>query len=77
MPAYTLEQAQAQLQTYLDAETRLLTGGQSATLHNGNQLTLADLGQVQAGIRLWESRVSALQQSAAGRGRCRNVSPRW
>lgn len=77
MPAYTIEQARERLQAYLDAEERLLTGGQSATLPNGNQVTLADLGRVQEGIRLWESRVAGAEQAAVGRGRCRNVAPRW
>lgn len=77
MPAITLDQAQAQLAAYLAAEEKLLTGGQSATLPNGNQLTLAELSQVQAGIKLWESRVNALEQTSLGRRRCRNVSPGW
>lgn len=76
MPAITLETAQAKLAAYLAAEEKVLTG-QSATLPNGNQLTLADLSKIQAGVKLWEGRVDVLLNSAAGRGRCRTVSPRW
>jgi len=76
MSAFTLEQAQAQLDAYIAAETKVL-GGQSAQLPNGNQLTLADLATIQAGIKLWAQRVNELSNRAAGRTRCRTVSPGW
>lgn len=76
MPAITLETAQAKLASYLAAEEKILTG-QSATLPNGNQLTLADLSKVQEGVKLWAARVDELQNRASGRGRCRTVAPGW
>lgn len=76
MAAFTLETAQAQLAAYLAAEEKVLLG-QSASLPNGNQLTLADLGAVQAGVKLWAARVAELENRAAGRTRCRTVAPRW
>ena len=76
MPAITLETAQAQLAAYLAAEEKVLLG-QSATLPNGNHLTLADLSKIQAGVKLWEGRVDVLLNKATGRGRCRTVSARW
>lgn len=76
MPAITLETAQAKLAAYLAAEEKILTG-QSAQLANGNQLTMADLSKVQAGVKLWEQRVDVLENKALGRGRCRTVSARW
>lgn len=76
MPAITLETAQAQLAAYLVAEEKALLA-QSAGNSNGNQVTLAELASIQAGIKLWESRVNVLENKAAGRGRCRTVAPSW
>jgi len=76
MSGITLAQAETQLAAYLAAEEKVLLG-QSAQLANGNQLTLADLASIQAGIKLWNGRVAELSNRASGRGRCRNVSPGW
>lgn len=70
MAGITLAQAQAQLDAYLAAETKVLAG-QSYTIA-GRSLTRADLAQIQKGIELWNSRVVQLS-SGAGRSRGRTV----
>ena len=60
--ALTLEQAQARLQAYLDAEEAVLTG-QAYRMDMGGssrQLTRADLSSIQKGISLWEGRVARI-----------------
>lgn len=75
MAAITLETAQAQLDAYIAAETKVLLG-QAATV-DGRTLTLADLNAIQRGIALWASRVDVATHAASGRGRCRTVAPGW
>ena len=71
MAGITLAQAQAQLDAYLAAETAVLQG-QSYQIA-GRSLTRADLDSIQAGITLWNDRVSQLAVKSAGRGRTRTV----
>lgn len=74
MAGITLEQAEAQLASYLAAETAVLTG-QSYEI-NGRKLTRADLDSIQAGITAWNSRIVSLSAGLGGRGRARTVVPR-
>lgn len=75
MAGITLAQAEAQLQRYLDAETKVLAG-QKVEI-DGQSLTRANLDGVQAGIKIWNARVQELTDKATGRGRARTVSPSW
>lgn len=75
MPALTLAQAEAKLAAYLAAEEKILLG-QTVEI-DGERLTRANLEAVQRGVDLWNKRVQALTQSAAGRGRARTVAPSW
>lgn len=65
MAGITLEQAEARLTAYLDAEERLLTGHVSTKIGD-KEFRRADLEQVQAGIKLWESRVARLSRTTSG-----------
>lgn len=69
----TLAQAQTQLDSYLAAETRVLSG-QSYEIA-GRRLNRANLAEIQAGIKIWNERVQALTQSSQGRSRARTISP--
>lgn len=71
MAGITRAQAQAQLDTYLAAETAVL-GGQSYEIA-GRKLVRADLDSIQKGISLWNSRVITLSNQAQGRSRSRTV----
>lgn len=73
MAGITLAQAEAQLASYLAAETAVLSG-QSYEIA-GRRLNRANLAEIQAGIKIWNERVQALSLSAQGRGRCRTISP--
>lgn len=71
MAGITQAQAQAQLDTYLAAETAVLSS-QSYEIA-GRKLTRADLDSIQKGIALWNGRVIALANQARGRSRSRTV----
>jgi hypothetical protein len=71
MAGITLEQAQAQLDSYLKAETAVLEG-QSYEIA-GRKLTRANLSDIHAGITVWNRRVGELSARATGRGRSRTV----
>lgn len=71
MAGITQAQAQAQLDTYLAAETAVLSS-QSYEIA-GRKLTRADLGTIQTGIALWNGRVIGLANQARGRSRSRTV----
>jgi hypothetical protein len=71
MAGISLETAQAQLNLYLAAEVKALSG-QSYEIA-GRKLTRANLAEIQAGINLWNDRVKQLTERAAGRGRARTV----
>ena len=75
MPGITLQQAQAQLDSYLAAETAVLAG-QSYEIGGAGtnrKLTRADLATIQSGITLWNRRVGELSNRALGRGRSRTL----
>ncbi len=74
MAGITLAQAQAQLDSYLAAETAVLTGQEYEIA--GRRMRRANLAEIQAGITIWNQRVQALTLSASGRGRAITVSPR-
>ncbi|MFS2004620.1 DUF6148 family protein [Duganella sp. CT11-25] len=73
MAGITLQLAQAQLESYLAAETAALAG-QSYEIA-GRKLTRADLATIQTGITLWNRRVGELASRATGRGRSRTLVP--
>lgn len=72
MAGITLEQAQAQLDAYLAAETKILAG--QAVDMDGRRLTRADLAAVQQGITVWNGRVNKLSRN--GRIRIMEVIPK-
>lgn len=75
MAGITLAQADAKLQQYLAAETKVLAG-QSVEI-DGQKLQRADLAMIQQGIDTWDARVKTLSQAASGQSRTRRVAPRW
>jgi len=75
MAGITLTQAEAQLASYLAAETAVLSG-QSYELA-GRRLNRANLAEIQTGIETWNARVQTLSQRATGRTRARTVVPGW
>jgi hypothetical protein len=74
MAGITLEQAQAKLDAYLAAETKVLAG-QSYEIGD-RKLTRADLTEIRNGIEVWNNRVIGLSASLQGRGRSRVIVPR-
>jgi hypothetical protein len=74
MAGITLAQAEAQLASYLAAETKILSSQEYQVA--GRNQRRAMLSQVQDGISIWNERVQALSRSASGRGRAITVSPR-
>lgn len=75
MAGITLAQAEAQLASYLEAETKVLSN-QSYELA-GRKLTRANLAEIRDGIDVWDKRVKNLSEKAQGRGRAVNLSARW
>ncbi len=75
MAGITLAQAQAKLDEYLAAETKVLKG-QSVSM-DGETLTRANLEFIQRGIDIWNKRVQNLSAASEGRGRARTVAPGW
>jgi hypothetical protein len=75
MAGITLTQAEAKLQEYLNAETKVLKG--QAVSIDGESLTRANLEIIQRGIDAWNKRVQNLSAASGGRGRARSVSPGW
>lgn len=75
MAGITLAQAEAKLDEYLAAETKVLKG-QAVTI-DGESLTRANLDLIQRGIDSWNKRVQNLSAAASGRGRARTVAPGW
>ena len=73
MAGITLAIAEAKLAEYLAAETAVLSK-QSYSIA-GRALTLADLESIQAGIKVWNERATALGSVAEGRGRLRTIVP--
>lgn len=69
MVGITLEMADARLQMYLAAETRVLAK-QSYEIGD-RKLTYADLGEIRAGIAQWQEWVDRLNRARPARGRAR------
>lgn len=79
MVGITAEQAQEHLQQYLDAEKAVLKG-QTVEMDSGGirrRLTLANLGEIQRGIELWQRRVDEATAQAVSRRRSVTMSPNW
>lgn len=72
MAGITLAQAEAQLALYLEAEAAVLAK-QSYSI-GGRSLSLANLAEIQQGIKLWNDRAISLAASV-GRGRARTIVP--
>jgi hypothetical protein len=70
MAGITAAQAQTQLDAYLEAELKVLSG-QSYEIH-GRRLTRANLEEIQNGIKLWSDRLVALSST---RTRARTIVP--
>lgn len=75
MAGITLEQAQAQLDKYLAAETAVLNGQEYEIA--GRRLRRANLADIQAGIKLWNDRVTQLSAKANGSRRSISARPGW
>lgn len=75
MAGITLEQAEAQLAAYLEAETKVLSGQSYELL--GRKLTRADLASIQAGINNWDAKVKQISASSSRNSRSRTLSPAW
>ena len=71
MAGITLLQAQTQLNSYLAAETAVLSGQRYEIA--GRMLQRANLLEIQAGVVLWNSRVITLTNQSQGRSRSRTV----
>ncbi len=71
MAGITLEQAQAQLTVWLEADAKV-AAGQSYTIA-GRSLTRADAADITAKIDYWNNKVVSLTQSAQGRSRARTM----
>lgn len=75
MAGITLEQAQAQLDKYLEAETKVLSG--QAYEFAGRSLTRANLREITKGIEIWDRRVKELSAKSNGRGGSVTIVPGW
>lgn len=73
MPGITLAQAEAQLASYLAAETAVLSG-QSYEIA-GRKLTRANLAEIQKGIEIWNGRAITIGAAATGVSRARTIVP--
>lgn len=73
MAGITLAQAEAQLATYLTAETKVLAGQRVRI--GDKDITRADLEFIQKGIDLWQGRVQKLSRATTGM-RVMEVIPR-
>ncbi len=73
MAGITLAQAQSQLALYLAAEAAVLAK-QSYEIA-GRKMTLANLGEIQSGISIWDRRCTVLGSSGNGRSRGRTIVP--
>lgn len=72
MAAFTLLQAQTQLDAWLAADAAVATG-QSYEIA-GRRLVRANAAEITAKIDYWATKVTALTDSAAGRTRSRSMS---
>ena len=75
MAGITLAIATARLNDYLDAEVKVLSGQEKKI--GDRMLKRADLAEIPAGIKIWDSRVKDLSGQAIGRGRGRTLRPNF
>jgi hypothetical protein len=75
MAGITLAIATERLNDYLDAELKILSG-QEKTIGT-RTLKRADLGEVRAGIEMWNRRVQDLNNRISGRGRGVTLRPNF
>jgi hypothetical protein len=73
MAGLTLAQAEAQLALYLAAEAAVLAK-QSYEIA-GRKLSLANLAEIQQGIKTWNDRAQTLAAVSSGRSRARTIVP--
>lgn len=73
MAGISLAQAEAQLALYLAAEAAVLAK-QSYEIA-GRKLSLANLAEIQAGIKIWNDRAQTLAVASTGRSRARTIVP--
>lgn len=73
MAGITLAVATARLNDYLDAEAAVLSGQEKKI--GDRTLKRADLAEIQAGIKIWDSRVKDLSGQAIGRSRGQTMRP--
>lgn len=71
MAGITLAQAEAQLNSYIAAETAVLAN-QSYEIA-GRKFTRANLDSIRDGIQYWNNKVITLSNAVSGRGRARTV----
>lgn len=71
MAGITLAQAEAQLATWIDADTKVASG-QSYEIA-GRRLTRADAAEITGKIEYWNNKVISLTQSVQGRSRARTM----
>lgn len=74
MPAYTLDQAQAQLNAWLQAS--LAAASNKAYEIAGRRLTRQDAAEIQRQVEYWSSQVELSRFQASGRSRSRTVMVR-
>lgn len=74
MSGITLAQAQAQLATWLEADT-MVASGQSYEIA-GRKLTRADAATITEKIEYWDKKVTQLTPASRGRGRARTIMVR-
>lgn len=75
MAGITLEQAEAKLKLWMDAEDKV-SAGQSYTIGT-RSLSYANLGSIRDNIKFWNTKVKQLERKRKGKGtaRIRNVIP--
>jgi len=69
MAGITLDQAQTQLNLWIDASAKV-AAKQSYSIA-GRSLTFADLADIQKQIEFWQGWVTKLSRGSSGRGRIR------
>lgn len=73
MPGITLTQAQAQLDLWMTANSRVATG-QSYSI-GGRSLSRVDAAEIREQIDYWDAKVKQLSASGSGMRRTRYVTP--
>ena len=74
MAGITLEQAEAKLAMWLEAEEAVATRGQAYEIGD-RKLDRADLGDIRKSIDYWQGKVTSLTGAVSGRGGLRYAVP--